>query len=74
MKLEEMVDLGNGVVFAVARQTALSAGSSAPLRLRHAAVAVWEDGIAVSITNYPDLDQARSVAEELASARAKRPA
>jgi ketosteroid isomerase-like protein len=74
MKLEEMVDLGNGVVFAVARQTALSEGSSAPLRLRHAAVAVWEDGIAVSITNYPDLDQARSVAEELASARAKRPA
>jgi ketosteroid isomerase-like protein len=74
MKLEEMVDLGNGVVFAVARQTALSAGSNAPLRLRHAAVAVWENGIAVAITNYPDLEQARTVAEELASARAKRPA
>jgi ketosteroid isomerase-like protein len=74
MKLEEMVDLGNGVVFAVARQTALSAGSSAPLRLRHAAVAVWENGIAVAITNYPDIEQARTVAEELASARAKRSA
>jgi ketosteroid isomerase-like protein len=74
MKLEEMVDLGSGVVFAVARQTALSAGSSAPLRLRHAAVAVWENGIAVAITNYPDLEQARTVAEELASSRAARSA
>jgi ketosteroid isomerase-like protein len=72
MKLEQMDDLGSGVVMAVARQTALSAGSSAPLRLRHAAVAVWEDGIAVAITNYPDIEQARTVAEELASARSRR--
>jgi ketosteroid isomerase-like protein len=69
MKVDEMVDLGNGVVFAVARQTALSAGSNAPLRLRHAAVAVWEHGIAVSITNYPDVEHARAVADELARSR-----
>ncbi|HEX4187768.1 MAG TPA: nuclear transport factor 2 family protein [Solirubrobacteraceae bacterium] len=72
MKLEQMDDLGSGVVMAVARQTALSAGSSTPLRLRHAAVAVWENGIALAITNYPDVEHARTVAEELASSRSKR--
>ncbi len=69
MKVEKMVDLGNGVVFAVARQTAVSAGSSSPLRLRHAAVAVWENGVAVSVTNYPDVVKARAVADELARSR-----
>jgi ketosteroid isomerase-like protein len=69
MKVEEIVDLGKGVVFAVARQTASSAGSSTPLQLRHAAVAVWENGIAVQITNYPDIEHARTLADELARSR-----
>ena len=68
MKVEEIVDLGNGVVFAVARQTASSPGST-PLRLRHAAVAVWENGIAVEITNYPNIEHARTLADELARSR-----
>jgi ketosteroid isomerase-like protein len=68
MKLEEITDLGNGVVFAVARQHALSAGAN-PLRLRHAAVSVWEDGVAVLVRNYPDIDEARAIAQVLAQSR-----
>jgi ketosteroid isomerase-like protein len=66
MKLEELEDLGNGVVFAVARQNARSAGSSNPLRLRHAAVSVWEAGVAVLVVNYPDIEAARTIATALA--------
>jgi ketosteroid isomerase-like protein len=66
MKLEEMRDLGGGVVFAVARQRALPARSRAPLQLRHAAIAVWLDGVAVSVTNYRDIDRAREIAESTA--------
>jgi ketosteroid isomerase-like protein len=68
MKLEEIVDLGNGVVFAVARQYASSTGSN-PLRLRHAAISVWEDGVAVVVTNYPEVEEARAIARELAESR-----
>jgi ketosteroid isomerase-like protein len=69
MKVEELVDLGNGVVFGVAHQKAVSAGSSNPLRLRHASVSVWEDGVAVRVTNYPDVEEARATAHELAESR-----
>ncbi|HEV7584936.1 MAG TPA: nuclear transport factor 2 family protein [Solirubrobacteraceae bacterium] len=69
MKLDEAVDLGNGVVFAVASQRAVSAGSSTPLTLRHAAVSVWQNGTAVRITNYPDIEHARALAGELARSR-----
>jgi ketosteroid isomerase-like protein len=68
MKLEELVDLGNGVVFAVARQSATSAGAN-PLHLRHAAVSVWDDGVAVLVRNYPDIEEARAIAIELAESR-----
>jgi ketosteroid isomerase-like protein len=69
MKVEELVDLGDGVVFAVARQMAVSAGSNFPLRLRHAAVAVWEDGVLVQVTNYPDIEEARAMANAVAESR-----
>jgi ketosteroid isomerase-like protein len=68
MKLEELVDLGNGVVFAVALQNASSTGAN-PLRLRHAAVSVWEGGVAVLVRNYPDVEAARAIAIELAESR-----
>lgn len=68
MKVEELVDLGNGVVYAVARQSASSNGAN-PLRLRHAAVSVWEDGVAVLVRNYPEIEEARAIAIELAESR-----
>jgi ketosteroid isomerase-like protein len=69
MEVEEILDLGNGVVFAVARQDARPAGSDVHLRLRHAAVNVWEDRVIVQSTNYRDIDEARAAAERLAEER-----
>jgi ketosteroid isomerase-like protein len=72
MKLEEAVDLGNGVVYAVARQRARSAGSRDDLVLRHTAVSVWEDGLIASVTNYSDLAEGRAAAEQLAASMRER--
>ena len=69
MKLEEVDDLGGGLVFAVARQDALPAGGKTRLQLRHAAVAQWRDGVAVRVTNYPDIDEAREAARQIAASR-----
>jgi ketosteroid isomerase-like protein len=66
MRLEEARDLGHGVVYAVACQDARPAGGSAYLRLRHGAVCVWLDGVAVRVKNYRDLDEGRAVAEQVA--------
>jgi len=66
MKVEEIRDLGNGVVFAVAVQDARPAGGRGNLRLRHAAVSVWLDGVAIRVTNYPDIEEGRAAAERMA--------
>ncbi len=68
MELEEVVDLGSGVTFAVACQDARSSGTREPLRIRHAAIAVWRDGVAVRVTNYRDIEQARELAVTVAQA------
>jgi ketosteroid isomerase-like protein len=65
MKLEEVRDLGNGVTFAVALQNARPARSRTHLQLRHAAIAVWADGVAVRVTNYRDIAHARAIAKEM---------
>jgi ketosteroid isomerase-like protein len=67
--LEEFVDLGNGVTFAVNRQHAVPAGSSAPVQAREAHVAEWKDGLVVRITVYIDIDEARAAAGRLAKER-----
>ena len=69
MALEEALDLGNGVAFALAIQKGRPAGSSSEVRLRYAAVAVWENGLIVRVTNYTDIDEARAAAERLAESR-----
>jgi ketosteroid isomerase-like protein len=66
MKLEEVRDLGGGVVFAVASQRARPARSRVPLQLQHAAIAVWSDGVALSVTNYRDIERAREIAQRTA--------
>jgi ketosteroid isomerase-like protein len=66
MELEEARDLGGGVVFAVALQEARDVRSLSHLRLRHAAIAVWEDGVAIRVTNYRDIDKARALADIVA--------
>ena len=70
VEAEEILDLGNGVVFAVLIQKARLVGGSGEVRLRYAAVGVWADGLVVRVTNYTDVDEARAAAERLAESRA----
>jgi ketosteroid isomerase-like protein len=68
--LEQMLVLGTGVVFAVARQRARSVGVGAHVELREALVAdVSPDGLWVRLTMYPDIDEARAAAERLSEER-----
>jgi ketosteroid isomerase-like protein len=68
--VEEMVAFGNGVVLAIATQYGHSAHTRGELRLRYAPVFVWADGVAVRVTHYRDIDEARAAAERLAESRA----
>jgi ketosteroid isomerase-like protein len=69
---EEILDLGNGVVFVVLRVTARLAGSadSAIVR-RRPVVFVWHEGVVARVkAAYADsIDQARAAAERLAEER-----
>jgi hypothetical protein len=65
--VEEMLDLGNGVVLAVATQYGRSAHVRDELRLRYAPVFLWADSVVVRVTHYRDIDQARAAAERLAA-------
>jgi ketosteroid isomerase-like protein len=69
VELEECVDLGKGVVFSVIVQRASLAGSSGDVTIRYASIAVWENSLIVSVTNYSDIDEARATAERLAEER-----
>ena len=66
---EEILDLGNGVVFSVFRQNARPAGSTGHLRVQNAHVFVWADGLVVRTTSYADIAEARVAAERLAASR-----
>jgi ketosteroid isomerase-like protein len=66
---EETLDLGNGVGFRVLVQKGRPVGTSAEVQLRYGTVSVWEDGKIARITNYTDIDKARSAAERLAQER-----
>jgi len=69
MEAEEILDLGNGVAFAVFIQRGRPTGSKGHVQVRHAAVAVWVDGVIERNTNYADLDEAHAAAERLAASR-----
>ena len=65
---EEIVDLGNGVVYAASVTRGRSPGSL-DLRLHGATVALWVEGVATRVTFYRDLAEARAAAERLAGSR-----
>ncbi len=67
--LEEVLDLGNEVVFAVVLQCARLAESTAEVRMRYASVNSQGGGVFERITNYLDIDEARAAAEGLAQER-----
>jgi hypothetical protein len=66
---EDMVDLGNGVTYAVLCQRGCPVGSSGEVRFRFGSVGLWVDGLSAQVTNYADLDQARAAGERLAKER-----
>jgi ketosteroid isomerase-like protein len=70
VELEECLDLGNGVLLNVVAQKASFAASSGEVTLRYASVTVWEGALIVSVTNYPDIDQARAAAGRVVEERA----
>ena len=69
VQAQEILDLGNGVVFGVARASGRPVGSTGRVENRVVSVAVWEEGLIVRATGYTDPDEARAAAERLAKER-----
>jgi ketosteroid isomerase-like protein len=67
-EVQEITDLGNGVVFAVARETGRPSGSASQSRVDaiYGFVFVWTDGKVSRATVYTDPHAARTAAESLA--------
>jgi ketosteroid isomerase-like protein len=63
---EEIIDMGNGVVFVVYRQEGRPVGSSGLVRSRAVSVYQWADGEVARATTYDDIDKGRAAAERLA--------
>ena len=72
VEIEEMLDLGSGVIYAIVVQTARRAGSQRHLRLRSAPVFVWVDGVVARLTLYPDIDEGHAAAEREGAGRHRR--
>jgi ketosteroid isomerase-like protein len=70
-EVQEMIDLGKGVVFAVARETGRPSGSPAQSRVHavYGFVFVWTDGKVARVTVYTNPSEARAAAEHLAEER-----
>jgi len=66
----EILNLGNGVVYAVTVTRGRPTASSDQIELRGAAVCIWAEGVATRVTFYRDPDEARAAAERLAEERA----
>jgi ketosteroid isomerase-like protein len=66
---EEIADLGNGVTYAIVLQRGRPVGSNGEVRVRSATVGLWVNDLLTRVTNYPDIDAARAVAERLVRQR-----
>lgn len=68
---EEVLDLGNGVAFAILHQKARLIGSEGYVEQGDGWTFLWEHGLVVQATVYPerDIDKARAAAERLAESR-----
>ena len=68
-EVNEVLDLGKGVTFAVSVQKGRVVGSSSDVQIRFAAVYTWAEGLIVRMTSYSEIDKARAAAERLAESR-----
>lgn len=71
ISLEELLDLGNGVVFTLVCQAGRPVGATGSVRQREAWIWVWIEGLIAFVATYPDtdIDQARAHAERLVKER-----
>ena len=70
IEVEEIVDLGNDVVFSPLREEGRLAGSDSHVEQRRGWVYLWVDGMVERQTGYLDIDEVRAAAERLAESRA----
>jgi ketosteroid isomerase-like protein len=68
-ELEELLDLGNGITFAVIRNHGRPVGSTAEVQQRGAWISTWEGARIIRVEVYIDIDNARVAAERLAGER-----
>jgi ketosteroid isomerase-like protein len=61
-EIEEILDLGHGVLLVAIREDGCPRGSNARVQARHLQVFQWVQGEIVRITGYPDIDEARAEA------------
>jgi ketosteroid isomerase-like protein len=69
IEVEEVVDLGNGVVLAVVCQNGRPAGARGHVQMRAAGAMVLAEGLLARHMMYTDIDEARGAAERLAKER-----
>jgi ketosteroid isomerase-like protein len=71
VEVEEVLEFGNGVTFAVTSQEGRLVGARdrARLRERWAYVFLWVDGMIARLASHTDIDQGRAAAERLAEER-----
>ena len=65
VQVEDVDDLGGGVVYVTVVQTARPAGRHSVLQVRSAPVFVWADARIEQVTLYPDINDGRRAAERL---------
>jgi ketosteroid isomerase-like protein len=68
-KIEEIRDLGHGVVFLVIWEDGRPVGGEGRVQARHGDVNEWVRGKLVRVTSSYDIDEARAAAERLAEER-----
>jgi ketosteroid isomerase-like protein len=71
LEAEEIVDLGDGVVFAPVREEGRPTASGGHVEQQRGWVALWVKGSLTRIVIYLNIDEARAAAERLAQERAQ---
>jgi SnoaL-like domain len=69
--IENMLDLGHGVIYAMVVFIAHRPGSRDYLRLPSVAVFAWVEGVVARVTLYPDVNEGRGAADRMAESMGK---
>ena len=69
VEVQEVLDLGHGVVFVAYQEDGRPVGSDGRVERRQAHVTVWAAGVIERATVYTDVDEAHAAAERLAEER-----